>query len=91
MYDIRMIRTQIYLTPKQHSLLKKKAHEENATLSESIRKILDKDLFEKEETKKKQNAGNWLLSMAKEAERLGASGPSDLASNVDAYLYGNKK
>jgi len=86
-----MIRTQIYLTPKQHTMLKNKAHKENATVSEEIRKILDKELFTAEQQVKKQNTGNWLLSMAEEAERLGANGPSDLASNVDAYLYGDKK
>ncbi len=88
MYKIYMIRTQIYLTPKQHTLLKRKAHEEKFTLSDAVRKIVDKDLRLSGKKEKRQNAGKWLLSMAEEAEKLGAKGPPDLASNVDKYLYG---
>jgi len=37
-----------------------------------------------------KNAGEWLLSMAKEAERKKWRGPKDLATNMDTYLYGGK-
>lgn len=84
-----MIRTQIYLTQKQHSSLKKKAASLNTTVSDQIRKIIEKDL-EAEKKSRPFNAGKWLLSMAEEAERIGASGPKDLATNMDKYLYGNK-
>lgn len=83
-----MIRTQIYLTQKQHTTLKKKAHAENSTVSHQIRKIIEKDL--KEKPVEEFNSGKWLLSMAEEAEKIGASGPKDLASNVDKYLYGRE-
>jgi len=83
-----MIRTQIYLTQKQHSLLKKKALEKNVTISEEIRKILDKDLLKLDQITQRENIGEWLLSMASEAEKLDEKGPADLASNVDKYLYG---
>lgn len=83
-----MIRTQVYLTPLQHKLLKKKAHEHNSTLSEELRKLIDTTLQITQKQKKKQNAGEWLLSMAEEAERLGVKGPPDLATNMDKYLYG---
>jgi hypothetical protein len=88
MYNEFMIRTQIYLTPKQHSLLKKKAFEKNATISEEIRKILDKDLLTLDRDAQRKNIGAWLLSMASEAEKMEEKGPIDLASNVDKYLYG---
>ncbi len=90
MYKVCMVRTQVYLTSKQHSLLKKKAHAENSTLSEVLRKAIDKDLRVAEKSKKRQNAGEWLLSMAEKAERLGIKGPPDPASNMDKYLYGEK-
>lgn len=83
-----MIRTQIYLTPKQHSSLKKKANLENSTVSEQIRKIIEADM---EDNKKQRiNTGEWLLSMAKKAEKMGFSGPKDLSSNIDKYLYGKE-
>lgn len=84
-----MIRTQIYLTPKQHSGLKKKAVSLNSTISDQIRRIVDEDL-EGGEKSQPFNTGKWLLSMAKEAEKMGVSGPKDLATNVDKYLYGDK-
>lgn len=85
-----MIRTQVYLTPKQHALLKKKAHTRNSTLSEELRKIIDIVFEANQKQPKTQNAGEWLLSMAEEAERLGIKGPPDLATNMDKYLYGEK-
>jgi hypothetical protein len=32
---------------------------------------------------------NWLLSLAKKAEKMKVKGPRDLASNIDKYLYGS--
>jgi len=48
---------------------------------------------EKEALKKapkmiKENSGNWLLSLAKEAEKLKIKGPKDLSSGLDKYLHG---
>lgn len=83
-----MIRTQIYLTQKQHSSLKKKAASLNTTVSDQIRKIIEKDLEER--PLKEFNSGSWLLSMAAQAKRMKVKGPKDLASNVDKYLYGRK-
>lgn len=42
-------------------------------------------------SKKYKNAGEWLQSLIDEAEKLGVAGPPDLASNMDKYLYGEKK
>ncbi len=86
-----MIRTQVYITSKQHALLKKKAHAENVTLSEALRKVIDKDLLKAEKVHRQQPHKNWFRSVVKEVEQLGGEGPSDLASNVDEYLYGGKK
>lgn len=88
-----MIRTQIYLTEEQTKLLRKQSFEDNITVSEAIRKALDKELIRKKDEalgKKRKNIGEVLLSMARKAEKLGFKGPRDLSSNVDKYLYGTK-
>lgn len=86
-----MLRTQIYLPTNQLKLLKKIAWEEEISLSEVIRRLIDKKLAE---TKKidyeSQNTGSWLLSLANKAKRLKIKGPKDLASKMDFYLYGQK-
>lgn len=87
-YKLFMVRTQIYLTQKQHSELKKKAASQNSTVSHQIRQLIEKDL--KEEPIEEFNSGSWLLSMAEKAEKMGFKGPKDLASNVDKYLYGRE-
>lgn len=87
MYDSIMIRTQIYLTKKQHQLLKKRAYSQKATLSEALRQIIDKDFLEQMTS---HNTSQWLLSMAEEAKNLPGQGPTDLASKVDKYLYEEK-
>lgn len=91
-----MIRTQIYLQENQIDKLKEIAYQQKISVSEIIRRTLDEKLTEKskkgKEIKKKKyrNAGEWLLSQARMAERRGWKGPKDLASNVDKYLYGRK-
>lgn len=91
-----MIRTQIYLPENQIARLKQLAYQEDISVSEIIRRTIKEKFTLKIKksrvTKKRKykNAGEWLLSMAKEAERKGFKGPKDLASNVDKYLYGGK-
>lgn len=91
MYIENMIRTQIYLTPKQHALLRKKASEAHTTLSDEVRGILDKDLFTETKPEQRQKSRNWLHAIAQDAKQAKVQGPADLASKVDAYLYGGKK
>lgn len=91
-----MIRTQIYLPENQVTQLKQIAYKEDLSVSEIIRRTLEEKLTIKikkgKDTKKKKykNAGAWLLSQARMAERRGWKGPKDLATNVDKYLYGEK-
>lgn len=92
-----MIRTQIYLPENQIEKLKEIAYQQNLSVSEVIRRTVDENIIKKKKTSKVKktkskykNAGEWLLSMAKEAEMKGFKGPRDLASNVDKYLYGGK-
>lgn len=69
-------------------LLKQIAWKEDITVSEAIRRLINERLLEKKRRGKKNNAGAWLFSLAKKAEKLGFSGPKDLALNMDKYLYG---
>lgn len=82
-----MLRTQIYLPQLYLRHLRQEAKKKNTTLSNTIRSLIEKDIRAKQPIKR-QNAGTWLLSLAKEAERLKIRGPKDLASNMDKYLYG---
>lgn len=86
-----MLRTQIYLAPSQLVVLKRTALEENISLSETIRRLVDEKLKEKKPQKKNQNVGDWLLSLARKAKKLKTKGPKDLASRLDYYLYGAKE
>lgn len=85
-----MVRTQIYITQKQYRVLTQKAAVEKTTVSQLIRNLVDRQLSEGKSQYKRKNAGSVLLEMARDAKRLNLKGPSDLASNVDTYLYGEK-
>lgn len=87
-----MLRTQIYLTHNQHRLLREKAFKDNTTTSAIMRRLVDETLANKQQTKKAKtkNAGEWLLFLAKEAKQMKIKAPPDLASHLDAYLYGQK-
>ncbi|OGK23643.1 hypothetical protein A3A46_02205 [Candidatus Roizmanbacteria bacterium RIFCSPLOWO2_01_FULL_37_13] len=93
-----MIRTQIYLPENQTEKLKELAYKQHISVSEVVRRTIDEKIIktkpsvkQKKTIKKYKNAGEWLLSMARDAERRGFKGPKDLASNVDKYLYGGKQ
>ena len=68
-----MIRSQIYLEEKQLSKLKELSYNNNKTISQIIREIINKELFE---NKKSKQSGRWALSIAKEAQK-------DLTSNTE--------
>jgi len=69
----------------QISYLRQRAQEENTSVAEIIRRIIE----DCEPNKKaKINAGKWLLAQAQDAENRQVKGPNDLASNIDKYLYG---
>lgn len=88
-----MIRTQIYLPEELHEALKEKAREEKTTMAQVIRKSLEKNIKQKKtnKTKAKQMKGaEFLLWLAKTAEKERWHGPKDLSINADRYLYGDK-
>ena len=68
--------------------MKKKAAENNVSVSEIVRSAVEANLNEtKKQATKKENVGKWLQGLAKEAKRMKVKGPKDLATNMDKYLY----
>lgn len=88
-----MKRTQIYLAPIQHSRLKSLALKKRSSMSEVIRELIDEKLDAGSLAAGNKSAyrsgGQWLLAQADWAEKVGVSGPPDLAKNMDKYLYGS--
>ena len=87
-YALYMQRTQIYLPENQLGALRKEAFRHNTTVSEIVRNLIDKDFGRLTKTHKKHEA---LFDAAKRINKLGVKGPRDLASKLDAYLYGGEK
>jgi hypothetical protein len=89
-----MIRTQIYLPEQQHDRLKALALKRRTSLSDVVRQMVDEKIDTKAQTTNKTHsptsAGTWLLNQAKLAEKMNFRGPSDLASHMDEYLYGQQ-
>jgi hypothetical protein len=85
-----MNRTQIYLPKTQIEALRKIARRKHSSVSDVVR------VFIKERVEKRQYVSDFspresLLDAAKRINKLGKKGPKDLASNLDAYLYGGKQ
>jgi hypothetical protein len=84
-----MIRTTLYMTRQQHHQIKEAAKRARVSMSEHMRHIIDLTLStELENPAAQTNSGEFLLGIAKKAKELGTSGPADLSSRVDHYLYG---
>lgn len=80
-----MIRTQVYLDDDVYTQVRLLAQAQNQPAAAIIRKYIRAGVVK---TKKKWNAREALLLLAKHA---GKGGPRDLATNLDDYLYGDKK
>ena len=78
-----MIRKQIYFTEELAREIKMLAKRKLQSEAEVIRELLNKGLSKKS---KKMTGGELLARMAKRA----GSGPADLSTNLDDYLYGDK-
>lgn len=88
-----MHRTQVYFPEEILDLLREEAEENNVSLAHVIRKKVAAKTPAakkiKKEKKRKKNAGDLFLEMARDARRMNAKGPKDLATNPDKYLYGS--
>ena len=85
-----MIRTQVYLTEEQSQTIKRRSQQEQKPEAEIIRELLDNGLVASNTTKRK-STGETLIELATLGEKLGLKGPTDLSTNLDDYLYGDKK
>lgn len=85
-----MERTQIYLPKSQIRKLRELAYKKKTTVSGLVRDAVDVQYAPQARvTPKKQR--ETLLEFAKRINSIGPKGPKDLATNMDAYLYGGKK
>lgn len=83
-YNVYMIRKQIYLTEDIDNELTTLARREKKSVAQLLREILEKSL----RTQKKTRSGaEVLLELAKNASK---KGPKDLSTNLFDYLYGDK-
>ena len=77
-----MIRTQIYFPKDLYQAVDLVAKKENKPKAQIIREAVEKDL-----EKRRGNAGDVLLKLAKMAKKYQWKGPKDLSRNIDKYLY----
>lgn len=84
-----MQRTHIYLPEELNREIAYLANRQGKSKAEITRNILEAGL--KVVQPKKSSSAQALLDIAKKAEKLNVSGPSDLAFNHDYYAWGGKK
>lgn len=84
-----MERTQLYLPRTYKEALRKEALKRSATVSEVVRLFL-RDKMGESASGLLPRAREPLIAAAKRINALGRRGPRDLASRLDAYLYGTK-
>ena len=80
-----MIRMQVYLTEEQVRDIKLRAKRENKRKAEVIRELLSEGL--------RTSAREWRESTGESLLRLaaiGGTGPADLSTRIDDYLYGDE-
>ena len=87
-----MQRTQIMITDEQMELLRNEAYKRRVSIAELVRESIDKQFKPQPATNTHNtNVGQALLDIAHESKQLKRSGPPDLSSNVDSYMYGNNE
>lgn len=79
-----MKRTQLYIPEETHNELFFLAIRSKKTISQLIREILKEGIAQKKTVKK-------VDTLEKLANYGETAGPKDLSSNLDKYLYGQKK
>lgn len=85
-----MIRTHVYLTENQSQAIKLRSRRDQRPEAEVLREIIDKGLTVEDSTAR-MSTGQSLLQLAELGKKYGARGPTDLSTNLDDYLYGDKK
>ena len=85
-----MIRTHVYLTEEQAQTIKLCSKQEQKPEAEVIREFLNRGMQDAPLPVGK-SAGDVLLELAALRKKYGATGPTDLSTNHDDYLYGDKE
>lgn len=80
-----MVRTQIYLTEEQSLDIKERARRERRREADVIRELLDRG-----RTSSQGLTRTNLNDLFTKLNALNLSGPTDLSTNLDDYLYGDK-
>lgn len=83
LYVRHMIRTQVYLTENQYHSINLLAGREKKPAAQLIRELLERGL----EQKNQITAKDALLEFVKIGKKTGMTGPTDLSTNIDKYLY----
>jgi hypothetical protein len=86
-----MIRTQVYLTEEQAQKIKLRSQQEKKPEAQLIRELLENGLRADQAGGKRQTAGEALLELVALGKQHKISGPTDLSTNHDDYLYGDKE
>jgi hypothetical protein len=85
-----MIRTQVYLTEEQAQAIKLRSQRQQKPQAEVIRELVDNGLHVSRGIKR-QTTGEALLELVALGKKHKISGPTDLSTNLDDYLYGDKE
>jgi hypothetical protein len=84
-----MIRTHIYLTEEQDRDIKRRAQRERRRESDVTRALIDRGRF-LSQGRTQESLGEAMLRLAELGNQLGMHGPTDLSTNHDDYLYGDR-
>ena len=85
-----MIRTHIYITEEQARDIKSRAKRERRREADVIRDLLERGRLTTQ-GKRQETAGEGLLRLAQLGKKLRFTGPTDLSTSLDDYLYGDKQ
>jgi hypothetical protein len=85
-----MIRTHIYITEEQARDIKRRARRERRRESDVARELLERGRFVSQ-GRRQEFLGDALLRLAEVGKKFGLTGPTDLSTNLDDYLYGDKQ
>jgi hypothetical protein len=88
MYNQRMKRTQIYLTPAQHQYYSRQARENGTSLSQEIRDALDEVRLEKAPETEVNPAAAFERLAAQVRRHTAQAGERDVSQRVDEIVYG---
>jgi hypothetical protein len=80
-----MIRTQVWLIEDQSRYIKDRAHSEKRKPADVLRELVDRGRLVSQ-GRRKESVQRFLARI----ERLNLSGPTDLSTHLDDYLYGDK-